>query len=92
MSACYSCSQSFDTVAPHKTDVKFDGVGTHGVASLCETCWAAKTPAERLPFYIRLYNAFPSRNYSLKELQRAVMNEKPRTIRPVQVRIRRGLQ
>lgn len=53
---CYRCGLCWDCVDHHTTTYRFDGEGwfSRGMFPLCEGCWKALTPAERVPFYLRL--------------------------------------
>jgi hypothetical protein len=52
---CERCLMSFNVLNPHCT---MYGDGTKGIAALCEDCWLELEPADRLPFYYRLWVAW----------------------------------
>ena len=50
---CYRCKTPWRFVTPHSTEyivATMEHAG-HGCFPLCEKCWAALVPAERLPYY-----------------------------------------
>lgn len=48
---CYRCEDTWDRVEGHSTPY---GNG-RGCFPLCESCWAALTPEERVPYYDMLW-------------------------------------
>jgi hypothetical protein len=71
-SHCGCCRTNWHFVEGHSTYVPDTG---SGMFPLCEQCWAELTPAQRLPFYRKLYDKWPERQYNWEQLERAVLNE-----------------
>lgn len=51
---CYRCGDSWYWKPQHVTTFNTSTSGASGCFPLCEECWAALTPEERLPYYVLL--------------------------------------
>lgn len=73
---CDHCRRHWKEVEPHDTRICTGGA----CFPLCEFCWVARTPAERLPYYRRLFEFWenfcpPGSNYPWPAIEFAVLNE-----------------
>lgn len=68
LSYCYRCRTSF--WGPIKNEHHSTPYGTNGSGwcfPLCETCWSALTPKERMPYYDALVNTWMSQALTTQE-------------------------
>lgn len=56
---CLRCKTPWLFVRWHDTPFGSDG---HGCLPLCEKCWAALTPAQRMPYYRELIESWHERH------------------------------
>lgn len=82
---CFRCARPWGgrgAVKPHQTwfGKRLPGTkGTYGVFPLCEECWRAVTPRERLPFYRKLFKKWAkpeTAGVQWEMIERAVLEEK----------------
>ncbi len=71
---CGRCRTTWSFVDGHVTDYSKSG----GCFPLCKQCWAELTPAERLPFYRRLWESWSEPNVDWPTLKTAVLTETQR--------------
>jgi len=76
---CGHCGRTWDKVRGHSTLID----GRTGMFPLCEDCWKAMTPQERLPYYFALYSSWVPDSiryksplpFSREEMETAVLKE-----------------
>lgn len=70
-SGCYACGATWDWAEPHVTNFS----ERDGCFPLCEPCWQALTPWQRLPYYAQLNARWPSPEH-WPAIERAVLEGK----------------
>jgi len=55
---CFRCGRSWSEAITHDTSFEKG----HSCFSLCENCWSALTPEERIPYYDRLVELWIEQN------------------------------
>ena len=76
---CGYCGRTWDKVEHHNTRIT-----EHvGMFPLCEECWRALTPEQRLPYYRALYSSWLPYGlplpYTWEQIEQAVLNEEATT-------------
>ena len=70
MSYCLHCGTTWVFVRGHSTPYS----ESSGCFPLCEECWGEMTPAQRLPYYHEMYEAWNDPSYAhWADIERAVL-------------------